>query len=120
MLRAVSNRARSTRLVILLLAIGLAPAPPASALPDDAALRGWIEDMKASPKGPFQRIRWFCEDGTVLPPKESCREHGGGIQHGLWQAKAAAPACPRAPAAAMRWSSAALRALASRSSSHAS
>ncbi|MDP7571791.1 MAG: hypothetical protein QF391_09315, partial [Myxococcota bacterium] len=39
--------------------------------------------MKASPRGPFERIRWFCKDGTVLPPKAyACRDHGGGFQHG--------------------------------------
>ncbi len=45
--------------------------------------RAWIEQMKAAPRGPFQRIRWFCNDGTILPPKAyACREHGGGRQHG--------------------------------------
>ncbi len=41
--------------------------------------------MKASPKGPFEGIRWFCADGSVQPPKAyACSERGGGIQHGLW------------------------------------
>ncbi|MEJ2380239.1 MAG: PEP/pyruvate-binding domain-containing protein [Gammaproteobacteria bacterium] len=41
--------------------------------------------MKVSPKGPFARIRWFCNDGAVLPPEPfACRDHGGGIQHGEW------------------------------------
>jgi hypothetical protein len=54
-------------------------------LPDDATLRGWVQKMKKSPRGPFKRLRWFCNDGTVLPPKEyACREHGGGVQHGEW------------------------------------
>jgi hypothetical protein len=57
----------------------------AAPLPDQAALRAWIEEMKASPKGPFFRIRWFCHDGTVLPPRPyGCKEHGGGRQHGEW------------------------------------
>ncbi len=54
-------------------------------LPDEAALRGWIEDMKASDRGPFARIRWFCNDGKILPPKAyACVPHGGGSQHGEW------------------------------------
>lgn len=45
----------------------------------------WVTEMKASPKGPFSRIRWFCKDGSVLPPKAyACGTHGGGIQHGEW------------------------------------
>ncbi|MDZ7737372.1 MAG: PEP/pyruvate-binding domain-containing protein [Gammaproteobacteria bacterium] len=39
--------------------------------------------MKQSDRGPFARIRWFCADGTILPPEPyACRDHGGGRQHG--------------------------------------
>jgi hypothetical protein len=45
----------------------------------------WIEEMKTSERGPFARVRWFCKDGSVLPPKAyACAEHGGGHQHGEW------------------------------------
>jgi len=45
--------------------------------------RQWIEQMKTAPRGPFSAIRWFCHDGTVLPPKAyACKDHGGGVQHG--------------------------------------
>ncbi|MDJ0818035.1 MAG: hypothetical protein QNJ58_17620, partial [Desulfobacterales bacterium] len=54
-------------------------------LPDTDTLRGWVEEMKSAPRGPFTRLRWFCNDGTVLPPKAyACRDHGGGVQHGEW------------------------------------
>jgi hypothetical protein len=54
-------------------------------LPDSRTLRQWIQAMKASPQGPFKRIRWFCRDGTVQPPIEyACSERGGGVQHGEW------------------------------------
>jgi hypothetical protein len=47
--------------------------------------RGWIEQMKTAERGPFARIRWFCDDGTVLPPTPNgCAGHGGGHQHGEW------------------------------------
>ena len=63
-------------------------APVAAAqteLPDDATLRSWVQAMKKAPRGPFKHLRWFCSDGTVLPPKEyACRDHGGGVQHGEW------------------------------------
>ncbi|WP_214660511.1 PEP/pyruvate-binding domain-containing protein [sulfur-oxidizing endosymbiont of Gigantopelta aegis] len=39
--------------------------------------------MKSSERGPFVNVRWFCQDGSVLPPKAyACRDHGGGFQHG--------------------------------------
>jgi hypothetical protein len=47
--------------------------------------RGWVVEMKTAERGPFSRIRWFCNDGTVLPPKAyACQPHGGGRQHGEW------------------------------------
>ncbi len=50
-----------------------------------ATYRGWIKGMKKASRGPFSRIRWFCKDGTILPPKAyACQKHGGGIQHGEW------------------------------------
>ena len=57
----------------------------AAELPEPQVLRGWIEEMKAADRGPFARIRWFCKDGTILPPKAyACQPHGGGVQHGEW------------------------------------
>jgi len=54
-------------------------------LPDDVTLRSWVQKMKKSSRGPFKHLRWFCSDGTVLPPREyACRDHGGGVQHGEW------------------------------------
>ena len=49
-----------------------------------AAFAGWLETMGATePRGPFQRLRWFCADGTVHPPRPyPCAERGGGVQHG--------------------------------------
>jgi hypothetical protein len=62
-----------------------------SAPPDAATLRAWVETFKASPRGPFERIRWFCADGSVHPPKPyPCAERGGGVQHGEWNERARA------------------------------
>ena len=58
------------------------------AVPDLQQMRNWISQMKAASRGPFERIRWFCFDGSILPPKEgACVEHGGGVQHGEWNAR---------------------------------
>jgi hypothetical protein len=49
---------------------------------------GWIQQMKKQPRGPFKNVMWFCNDGSVLPPKAyACREHGGGKQHGNYTDK---------------------------------
>ncbi|MGI9303781.1 MAG: PEP/pyruvate-binding domain-containing protein [Gammaproteobacteria bacterium] len=69
-------------LTILLLIV----APCAHAQKSDIdAMRAWIQEMKEADRGPFRRIRWFCQDGEILPPEPyACRPHGGGVQHGEW------------------------------------
>ena len=40
--------------------------------------------MKQNPRGPYDGVAWYCNDGTVLPPKSyACQQHGGGVQHGV-------------------------------------
>jgi Pyruvate phosphate dikinase, AMP/ATP-binding domain len=47
-----------------------------------AEARVIVQQMMSNPRGPYSRIRWFCNDGTVQPPVSfACREHGGGRQH---------------------------------------
>jgi hypothetical protein len=71
--------------VIILLSVLTTPLQATTDLPSRETLRQWVEEMKKSPKGPFSRIRWFCNDGTILPPKAyACKSHGGGVQHGEW------------------------------------
>ncbi len=66
----------------------LGPEPPA--LPAPATLRQWVVEMKDAPRGPFKRIRWFCNDGAILPPRPyACGEHGGGVQHGEYSERTA-------------------------------
>ena len=66
---------------------GLLLAWPAHAIPTETAsleeMAGWVAWMKKTPKGPFDGIFWFCQDGAVLPPEPyACTTHGGGIQYG--------------------------------------
>lgn len=79
------------RFLVLLLSVTALPAITASASTEppanksEATYRQWIQEMKEAPRGPFERIRWFCNDGSVLPPKSyACASHGGGRQHGEW------------------------------------
>ncbi|MFO7560722.1 MAG: hypothetical protein R6X10_17980 [Desulfobacterales bacterium] len=75
------NRVIALFLLIICLCIPLAGRAQTD-LPDEETLRSWVQAMKSSPKGPFKYIRWFCNDGSILPPKAfACKDHGGGIQH---------------------------------------
>ena len=52
----------------------------------DPELQSLIQELKETPRGPFKRLRWFCNDGAVLPPKAyACSERGGGRQHGQYR-----------------------------------
>ena len=83
-----SRRLTGFALGLLLLSMGVLAQPesPAAVAPPTAdQMRAWIDQMKEAARGPFSRIRWFCDDGTVLPPGPgACHEHGGGVQHGEW------------------------------------
>jgi len=62
---------------------------PSAPLPAPEVLRQWIAVMKEAPRGPFQRLRWFCRDGSVRPPEPyACHDVGGGVQHGEWSDRA--------------------------------
>ena len=78
-------------LSVLCLVLSPSAATAAGPAADDQAparYRQWIEEMKTSERGPFQRIRWFCQDGSVHPPRPyPCAERGGGHQHGEWSAR---------------------------------
>ncbi len=82
---------RALSALLALLALAAAPpaaraAAPALTPPHAEVLaeaRQIVESMKQSERGPYARLRWFCKDGTVLPPAPyACQPHGGGRQHG--------------------------------------
>ena len=84
------------RALLSLIMIGLLPVlSPVSASesslavpPEIAKYRAWVDEMKTLHRGPFLRLRWFCNDGTVFPPKPyPCKDRGGGHQHGQWNEK---------------------------------
>ena len=68
-----------------LLLVVTAPTPASTESGQLVTFRAWIETMKDNPRGPFARLRWFCADGTVHPPRPyPCENRGGGVQHGEW------------------------------------
>jgi hypothetical protein len=78
---------------LCLLLIGLINLLPVSEIAAETSetsseYRAWIEEMERSERGPFSRLRWFCNDGTVFAPRSyACKDHGGGYQHGQWSDK---------------------------------
>lgn len=58
-----------------------AQAQPAGEMSSEK-IRMLVGELKSDPRGPFQGIRWFCPDGSVLPATSRCPTPGG-IQHGL-------------------------------------
>ncbi|GAA0871703.1 hypothetical protein GCM10009117_08490 [Gangjinia marincola] len=52
-------------------------------------IKSLIQTLKQDPRGPYFRIKWFCDDGTIRDPKDPCPERGGkslGIQHATYRA----------------------------------
>jgi hypothetical protein len=75
--------------------LAIAVAAPATAAQPEASTgdanqyRQWIAAMKASDRGPFSSIKWFCKDGRLLAPKDyACAAKGQGWQHGEWNDRA--------------------------------
>jgi hypothetical protein len=84
------------RLLMILLALSVCISAGSSASSDNAAgssknnpeYRQWIMEMKTRERGPFKELRWYCNDGSILPPTAyACVERGGGHQHGSWSDK---------------------------------
>ena len=66
----------------------LCPALAAAGSPAESEARGdrgdryraYIAQMKGDPRGPFSAVRWYCKDGSVLPPRpNACSGRGGGV-----------------------------------------
>lgn len=71
---------------LLLNAAVLAGEAPAVTPPEASVLaeaREIVARMRDNPRGPYLRLRWWCADGSILPPKAyACVDRGGGVQHG--------------------------------------
>ena len=81
------------RQFLSLVLIGLLQTVPFTIYADESTddiskYRVWVDEMKGLDRGPFSRLRWFCNDGSVMPPRAyACKDHGGGHEHGEWSEK---------------------------------
>ncbi len=73
----------------LAFASGTLAAPTDPPAPDQLAqARAIVKRMMENSRGPYQQIRWFCADGSILPPQSyACRDRGGGRQHAQYSAE---------------------------------
>ncbi|MBV7267619.1 PEP/pyruvate-binding domain-containing protein [Winogradskyella luteola] len=51
-------------------------------------IKDLITSYKNDIRGPYYRIKWFCEDGTVRDPKDPCPDGIDGIQHATFKESA--------------------------------
>lgn len=51
--------------------------PAAGQNSEYTSIRELIDRYQNDIRGPFKDIRWFCKDGSVIPPKEKCPGPGG-------------------------------------------
>ena len=73
----------------LLCAALLAPVRAgAQPAPSPETMRDWVQAWKASERGPFELIRWFCHDGRIRPARAGCGGENMGVQHGDWNQQA--------------------------------
>lgn len=61
-----------TFLIFLLTCFGLKAQSPQKQ--SNEAIQRMIQAYKIDVRGPYKDIRWFCADGTTLPPKEKCAD----------------------------------------------
>lgn len=77
------NKLVSLAFLLLATATVVSVASGRARAADTEALQAQVQAMKEAARGPFARLRWFCNDGAVLPPEPyACSARGGGVQHG--------------------------------------
>ena len=71
---------------ILLLSCCLLVFASVSAQPfGNDQIQKWVTQYKTDLRGPYKEIRWYCKDGSILPPQERCPQPGGGVQRASYK-----------------------------------
>ncbi len=68
-------------LPFLLMASGLLSGQPFG----NDQIQKWVAQYKNDPRGPYKEIRWYCKDGSIIPPKDTCPQPGGGVQRASYK-----------------------------------
>jgi len=49
-------------------------------------IKSKIDEFKEDTRGPYYRIKWFCDDGSIREARDPCPDSiGGGIQHATYK-----------------------------------
>ena len=78
----------TVKIVVLLFIFNCYPLYTYSQELTPKAVSDLIVSYKNDPRGPYHRIKWFCEDGTEREPRDPCPDAIGGIQHASFKASA--------------------------------
>jgi hypothetical protein len=71
--------------LLLILASAFVMSTLAQSL-EPKAIKALISNYKADARGPYKDIRWFCKDGSVRDPKDTCpAEIAPGMQHARYK-----------------------------------
>ena len=70
------------RLFALLIVSLCLPGAQSPTAGTPVSLSELVTQLKSDPRGPYQRIAWFCPDGRVQPANQPCGDPGG-LQHAL-------------------------------------
>lgn len=63
--------------ILTTLFVVLALLPTNGQKMEASAIKEMVEKYKSDQRGPYKDIRWFCKDGSIIPPKEKCPQPGG-------------------------------------------
>ena len=79
----LSPRLRLIPFLLLAACPALFAQGPVPALTDAQAreARRLMDEIRGNPRGPYGQIRWYCDDGRVLPPQGTPCRPGRGYQH---------------------------------------
>ena len=70
--------------IVLFFVVLFVPGLPFAQEKDAIDIRTLVEKFKNDVRGPYKDIRWFCVDGSIIPPKADCPEPGG-VQHARYK-----------------------------------
>ena len=75
---------------LILLPILLLGYFTASAQLAPVKIKSLVNSYKEDPRGPYYRIKWFCEDGSIRDAQNPCPDNIEGIQHASFKESALA------------------------------
>lgn len=67
----------SMKKMILVALVMVITGPVLAQQTSDSTIKKNVEIYKNDVRGPYKDLRWFCPDGSLIPPRERCPQKGG-------------------------------------------